>query len=102
MVENPYESTQRHRGKLSQGRSAAANVLRSMLFGASTISLMFALLMLSMMRIGGLGPLERYSPATLLGGAAAFGATVGIVVGAIAGLSRWWVERAFFDKHEDQ
>ncbi len=46
VVENPYESTQGHRGKLSQGRSAAANVLRSMLFGASTISLMFALLML--------------------------------------------------------
>ncbi len=102
VAENPYESTQRNRGRLSQGRSPATNILRSMLFGASTISLMFALLMLGMIRLGDRGPLERYSPASLLGGAAAFGATVGVVVGAIAGVSRWWVSRVFFDKYLDE
>lgn len=102
MTENPYHSTQRNRGRLPQGRSAATNILRSMLFGASTISLMFALLMLGIIRSGDLGPLERYSRASLLGGAVAFGATVGIMVGAIAGVSRWWVSRVFFDKYLDE
>jgi hypothetical protein len=73
-----------------------------MLFGASTIALMFAVLMLGMFRLGDLGPLKRYSTGNLLAGAAAFGAIVGLVVGAIAGVSRWWVSRTYFDRYLDE
>lgn len=102
MAENPYQSTQRQRGRLPQGSSPATNILRSMLFGACTISVMFSLLMLGLMRMGDLGPLQRYTPASLLVGAASLGATVGVVIGAIAGVSRWWVSRTFFDKYLDE
>lgn len=99
---NPYESTQRQRGRLPQGRTAATNILRSMAFGMGAISLMFAGLMFGMIRAGDLGPLARYSSGTLLAGAAVLGAIVGFVIGAIAGVSRWWVGRVYFDKFLDE